>query len=113
MRAGAKAGRAHQSDLRAALDLLAWFDVEAVEVAVPGLVSGRVGDDDQTAIALFVPVRLEDFTAVGGEDRRSLWGRDVETAVAAWRQSVDCAEVRGDLAARGPDAVELDNQWPH
>src|SRR5207253_482064 len=106
-------GRAHQSDLLAAADLLTLLDVEAVKVAVPRFVARRVGDDDQSTVALLVPVRLEYFAGLGGDDGRPLGGRNVKTAVAAWREPVDRAEERGDFPARGPDTVERWNQRPH
>src|SRR5260370_863499 len=108
VRAGAEACRAHQADLLATLDLVAFFDVETVEVAIPGLVARPMADDDQATVAVGVPVRRENLAVVRGDHGRALRGGDVEAAVAARRQSaVDLAKVGGDFASRGPHGVEL------
>src|SRR5579859_6298970 len=82
-------------------------------MAVPGLIAGRVGDDDQAAVAVGVPVRLEYFATIGGHHGRAFWGGNVQAAVAAWGEPVDLAKVRRDLSVRGPDAVELGHQRAH
>src|SRR6266852_4233974 len=102
VRTGAVASRAHQRDLLAALDLVAFFDVEAIEVAVPRLVAGRMTNDDQATIAILIPVRLEHLAVGSGNNRRAFWGGDVQAAMSSRRQPVDLAEVRGDLPSRRP-----------
>ena len=74
---------------------------------IPGLVTGRVTDDDQSAVAVVVPVRLEHLALVGGHDRRALRRGNVKASVTAWRQvGIDLTEVGGDHAERGPPDVQ-------
>src|SRR5437867_968354 len=51
VRTRAHACRAHAADLLAAVNVIALFDADATEVAVPGLVPGGMADDDESAVA--------------------------------------------------------------
>src|SRR3977135_3862546 len=83
-------------------------------MAVPRFIAGWVADDDQSAVTLRIPVRLEDFPSVGSEHGCPRRACNVEPAVAARREPVDRAEELRDFAARGPDAVELAyHEGPH
>src|SRR5207248_1286381 len=113
VRSGAVAGRAHEPDLVAALDVVALRYVETRQVAVPRLITRWVADDDQSAVALVVPVGLEYLAFIGGIDWRASGAGDVEARVAARRVGSDLTEVGRDLSDSGPDGVELRYEGSH
>src|SRR3954452_24436014 len=81
VRSGAVASRAHAADPLAPPHVLARLHAEPAHMPVPRLIARDVHDDHQPAVALLVPVGLENVAVVGSQDGRSRVGGDVEPRV--------------------------------
>ena len=105
--AGGAAGGAGLGDGLPLIDLVTRADQQAGVVAVVGLLTVAVVDDDQVAVAALVAGK-GDGAAVGRLDGGAVGDGDVDAGmVAIGAEDIAVAEAGGDPAVAGPDVVAV------
>ena len=105
--AGGAAGGAGLGDGLPLIDLVSRADQQAGVVAVVGLLTVAVVDDDQVAVAALVAGK-GDGAAVGRLDGGAVGDSNVDAGVVAvGAEDIAVAEAGGDPAVAGPDVVAV------